>query len=150
MDDVAFRHAGCFARRPWRSSLSKPRISGKYRSSASSEGSSPRHSSSADRSCVGIASRSLRVRSGAAQAGPGGGAPHGDVVALKGAHDGVELDAELDIALADVVGGRLAAAPAKEGSFECFHVADEVVHDSGDVGGDVERSLGAVGVGHVE
>ena len=56
---AALRHAGCFARRPWRTSHSDRRISGKYRSNVPGEGFSPRHSSSTDRSCVGIGCRSL-------------------------------------------------------------------------------------------
>ena len=63
-----------------------------------------------------------------------GGVPRRDVVALEGEHDGVELDAELDVGVADVLGGRLCAAPAVEDGLEGFHVADEVVYDRGDVG----------------
>jgi len=57
-----------------------------------------------------------------------------DVVPLEGEDDGVELDAELDVAVADVLGGRLCAAPAVEGCLEGLHVANEVVYDGGDVG----------------
>ena len=62
------------------------------------------------------------------------GVPRGDVVPLKGTYDGVELDAELDVTVADVLGGGLCAAPAVEGGFEGFHVANEVVYDRRDVG----------------
>lgn len=138
---VAVRHAGCFARKPWRTSRNTRRISGKYRSRAFSEGSSPRHSSSADRSCVGIACRSLSGRQRVGVVLHTGGVPRGDVVCLKGVYDGVEFNAKLDVAVADVFGGSLCAAPAMEGRLEGLHVADEVVHDGRDVGKHVWRMV---------
>lgn len=48
-------------------------------------------------------------------------------------NEGVELDAKLDVAVADVFGRRLCAAPAMEGRFEGFHVPNEVVYDRRDV-----------------
>ena len=64
--------------------------------------------------------------------------PRWDVVAFKGVYDGLELDAELDVAVADVFGGRFDTAPTMEGGFKCFHVPDETVHDRRDVGVELE------------
>ena len=71
-----------------------------------------------------------------------GSVPRRDVVPLKGVHDGVELDAELDVAVANVFWGCLCAAPAMEGCLERFHVPDEIVYDGRDVWSSVlfERS----------
>lgn len=62
------------------------------------------------------------------------GAPHWDIVSLERTHEGVELDAELDVAVADVLGRGLCTAPAMEGCFDGFHVPNEVVYDHWDVG----------------
>ena len=77
--------------------------------------------------------------------GVDGGVPRWDVVPLERMDDGVELDAELDVAVADVLGGCLCEAPAVEGSLEGFHVSDEVVYDRRYVGGGACVDRGAHG-----
>lgn len=61
-------------------------------------------------------------------------APHWDVVSYECAYDCVELDAELDVAVADVFGCCLCTTPSVKCCFESFHVPDEVVYDGGYVG----------------